>query len=137
MTYRKLGAALVLLAGMALVSGCSSSIPKHKVTGSVEIDGQPVAEGQLAFQPTDSKLPAEGATVKDGKYSANLAPGSYKVKLTATKKVPLAPGEATGTPGEKDKLVSIVPDHYNDQNPLTAEVKGAGEIDFKLTSKKK
>src|SRR5262245_49366660 len=133
---KSLGFLISACAIVFVFSGCSSGLRKHTVTGVVEIDGDPVPEGQLTFEPDDKKLPPEGAKITNGKYSVAIADGSYKVKIIATKKVPLAKGEAAGTPGETEKLVSIIPDHYNAQNPIKAEVKGASTVDFKLSKKK-
>ena len=135
--HRKALTTILAFVCAVIFLGCGPGIAKHKVTGNVDIDGQPLTEGQLTFQPIDTKVPPEGTAIKGGKYSVDIAAGSYKVRVIATKKVPLAPGESTGTPGEKEKLVSIIPEHYHDQNSLTAEVKGPGEINFNMTSKKK
>jgi hypothetical protein len=121
---------------LLLIVGCDRGGPvKHKVHGVVELDKQAIAEAELTFLPDDKNLPPEGARVHDGKYEQMIAAGTYKVKIHAPKKVPLEPGEAAGTPGEKEKIINLIPEHYAD-HPPTAEVKGPGEINFRLESKK-
>jgi hypothetical protein len=132
----KNGLILLLFAISSLsLLGCSTGPTKHKVTGVVELDGQPIPEGEVTFLSDTKDVPSEGARIKDGKYEAQLATGAYKATFQASKSVPLAPGEATGTPGEKEKLVSLIPAYY-DSNPQPADVKGPTQIDFKLSSKK-
>ena len=116
-----------------LFVGCSSGPTKYDVTGTVDVDGVTVNDGQVTFEPKDKGLRAD-APIKNGKYRVPVAAGSYQVKIFAQKKVPLEPGEPSGTPGEKEKIVNMMPQHYNDGQPLTAEIKGKATIDFKVKS---
>jgi hypothetical protein len=76
----------------------------------------------------------EGVPIENGKYTVTIVAGSFKVEVFLPKKVPLGPGEAPPY-GDGKEIINGVPEHYK-ENPPTAEVKGAGEINFKLTSKK-
>jgi hypothetical protein len=122
------GPCLLLL----VLSGCGGSATKHAVSGSVDIDGTPVSDGMVAFVPKEQSttVTRAEAIIQNGKYKLPIVSGSYTVQITAQKKVPLEPGESSGTPGEKDKIVSIMPEHYNGGVPLTAEIKGPGTFDF-------
>jgi hypothetical protein len=124
--------ALALLLITAL--GCKDGPVKYTLTGVVEIDGQAVEEGDMTFLPDDKEMSPEGARIQSGKYSVLIAPGAYTVKINAPKKVPLLPGE-TSAYGDKEKLINAVPEHYNEQGKLTANVKESTTIDFKLSSK--
>src|SRR5262245_29416768 len=116
------------------MTACNGGKSKNTVSGTVELDGAPLSEGQITFQPkADGPHPGGGA-ISGGRYSVELENGSYKVIITATKTVPLGPGEASAS-GEKTKLVSIVSPRYNEKTELTAEVSGSTSKDFKLTSK--
>ena len=118
---------------MAL-AGCDRGPVRHKVSGVVDLDGQPVVEGTLTFRPTDPNLPPEGAPIANGKYNVAIVAGTFKVEVFIQKKVPLGPGESSPY-GDNKKIINGVPDHYND-NPPIADVKGSGEINFNLKSKK-
>lgn len=119
----------------AMLAGCGGSGGKSKnqVSGSVELDGKPLLEGEMTFVPKGEGRP-EGARVSGGAYTAELEDGEYKVKIEATKKVPLGPGEPSVS-GEKDKLVSIIPPRYNENTELTITVSGVTKKDFKMTTK--
>lgn len=114
--------------------GCERGLVKHKVTGVVEMDGQPVPEGTLTFRPSDPNLPPEGAPIANGRYTVIIADGAFKVEVFIQKKVPLGPGESSPY-NDNMKIINGVPQHYID-NPPTADVKGPGEIHFKLKSKR-
>lgn len=73
--------ALVVTVG---VPGCRRSIETASVSGRIVLDGQPVANGTIAFLPTDGKGPTAGAVVADGAYEvARLAPGPKIVRIEA------------------------------------------------------
>lgn len=117
-----------------MMLGCSD-FGKQAITGSVELENQPLAEGSITFEPKEKGLRPEGTDIRNGNYTLKIMPGKYAVKIRATKKVPVAPGEPTAS-GEKEKLVSIIPDKYNDATTLTATVSSTEtRHDFKLSAK--
>lgn len=118
-----------------LLSGCGGDGPaKYSVTGSVQLDGAPLPEGDITFEPKTKTLHPGQSNIKDGKYSTQLENGSYAVKIQARKKVPLGPGEVSAS-GEKEKLVPIIPPQFNDKTTLAVDVSGATNKDFQVTSK--
>lgn len=73
--------AIVVMVGVA---GCRRSIETASVSGRVALDGQPVANGTIAFLPTDGKGPTAGGVVAGGAYEvARLAPGPKIVRIEA------------------------------------------------------
>jgi len=127
---------IVLLVGScaAALAGCSKNDGKQPVNGRVELDGQPV-DGEITFYPVEKGVAAEGATISGGSYTARLKTGKYVVKVNASKKVPLDPGEPSVS-GEKDKSVEAIPKKYNDETTLSADVTDSQKtFDFKLTKK--
>jgi len=124
---------LAVWCGVAFVLGCGGGSGKSEVHGTVQIDDQPVQEGELTFRPKEQGKVPEGARIKNGTYSVRIAPGSYTVEVHATKKVPLEPGEDTAS-GEKEKVVSIVPRKYEKQ-PVKVDIAGNEEHHIKLTSR--
>jgi hypothetical protein len=83
----KLGLLLLLV---GLWSGCGENNPlsRQPVSGTVLVDGQPLAKGSIAFVPTKPGSTMSGGPVKDGQYSLTedrgLPPGDYAVNINAT-----------------------------------------------------
>jgi hypothetical protein len=82
---------LTLTLGLvALATGCGgASGPKapdqYPVSGTVTVDGQPLAEGSIVLDPEDGKsIPASGA-VKDGAFSFKSPVGNKVVRINAQK----------------------------------------------------
>lgn len=117
----------VLLAGVLALTGCDDG--KLTVNGTVKFEGTPIEEGDMIFEPDDKKIAAEGAKIKDGKYSLLLTKGKYKVRITANRKVAGKKG-----PMGEDFMEQFVPKKYNEATTLIADVTGEKKpIDFELT----
>src|SRR5437660_1614514 len=71
----------VLLLTVIFLSGCGDK--RVPVKGTVTLDGKPVAEGSITFQPADGVGPGTGGKIKDGHYEltgpAAAVPGNKKV----------------------------------------------------------
>lgn len=111
--------------GALTSAGCDSSA--SAVSGTVLMDGKPLAEGEIIFEPADGAGPTAAGPVRDGKYSVPATPGAKKVKVTAsrpTKKPDPVMGAAARDP-------AIGPE-YNERTTLTATLKpGTNEgVDF-------
>jgi hypothetical protein len=135
---------LVLIAiGVLGVVGCGSGSDKVvPVSGTITLDGQPLAGANITFQPTGagSAGPGSGAvTDAAGKYvlkTAEKAPrpgavvGKHTVRIAGAQDQ-RAPDDDTQRPPAKDP----VPAHYRDGS-LTFEVPAAGsdKADFALQS---
>ena len=126
---------LIVACGIFVLVGCNQGPTKHKIFGAVKLDDEVVSEAELTFLPDDRDIAPEGAQLRDGKYEQNVPAANYRVKIFAPKKVPLDPGEPSGTPGDKEKIVNRIPVYY-DENPPTIEITGPGEVNFQLSSKK-
>ncbi len=140
---RHLASSLVLL----VLAGCGDPtapvdrLPRKALTGSVTLDGQPLTQGKIQFEPVSG---AEGTTalavgeIKDGKYSietsAGAVPGNYKVIISSR---PPAKINLSEEPGPAPKLdPEKVPAQYNSKTTLTKEVKNesVNTLDFDLKS---
>jgi hypothetical protein len=122
----------VLLLGLSLaVTGCGGSM--RDVSGTVTFDGAPVPEGHIAFVPEKGGA-GGGGTITDGQYTARVPAGKSKVQITASKKMKLPPGQV-GMYGDKEEVRQYVPEKYNTQTELTADVSSPGPVNFDLKSK--
>ena len=126
----------------AVQCGCGSGGPElAEVTGTVTLDGNPVPNATVIFNPT-----TEGGTNSMGKTDAQ---GNYRLEFTqdkkgaligehtvqiTTKKISASDMPDTGEVVET-KFVAIPP-QYRKAGALKAEVKKQrNQIDFALTSK--
>jgi hypothetical protein len=116
---------------LLFVVGCGARYAEVK--GTVNYDGKPLKEGDIAFMPEKGR-PSYGK-IADGQIvevtttqkGDGLPPGSYKVQITS-----LTDAE------DIYKGKSILPDHYGnpEKSGLTAEIKaGANTLAYDLKSK--
>jgi hypothetical protein len=119
--------------------GCSGD-NRSEVSGTVRVNGQPLAEGAINFIPIEgNKGAGTGATVTDGKYhiprSAGVVAGKNRVELRAFKNSGRKVQDATAKPGTlTDERVMLFPPEYNDRSTLVRDVKsGSDTIDFDIT----
>jgi hypothetical protein len=139
--HRRFAAAIALV----FAAGCASGPGEAQVSGRVTLDGQPLAEARVEFQPIGSK---ENPNPGVGSYGVTDADGRYSLMLFSS---PPRPGavvanhrvaiRAKANQGDRsdDRRASAgdaVPAKYNDKTELTFEVKpGPNQADFGLTSK--
>ncbi len=132
----RFGLVLLVVAALAVVPGCgpNADLPDlGEVTGTVTLDGAPLADASVSFEP-------QGGGTK-GSTGTTDETGKYELVFTADAK-----GAAIGTHSvsielmpsaeNMDEVVDI-PSKYNMETELTAEVKaGKNEnVNFELTSK--
>lgn len=127
---------LLVLAGFA---GCDSgSEGRQPVTGTIKFKGAPLTHGRIEFSPQEKSAGTmEGAEVRDGKYSlpvkSGLMPGKYQVRISAVDESQKAQ-PAEEAPGAGPAPKELIPEQYNVNSKLTAEVtkKGPNNFDFNL-----
>jgi hypothetical protein len=119
--------------------GCSGD-NRSEVSGTVKVNGRPIAEGAITFIPVEgNKGAGAGATITDGKYhiprSAGVSPGKNRVELRAFKNTGRKVQDPTGKPGTlADERVLLFPPEYNERSTLVRDVKsGSDTIDFDIT----
>ncbi len=120
------------LLSAALLVGCGKSdLPLAQVEGTILLDGQPLANATVEFQPADGKAkgrPSIGETGPDGKYKLRFskekwgaAVGRHKVMIS------------TFSPEGDGKFRERVPAVYNSSTTLVREVeKNKNWLDFDL-----
>lgn len=117
-----------------LTLGCGPS--QATLSGTVHLDGQPLADGQLRLEGVEANSEADATTIVNGAYKISIAPGKYKVQLNASRQV----GERLAYEGAQDSpkiplMESIIPEKYNVRTELSVELTaGAHQKDFQLTS---
>ena len=120
---------------LVCLAGCGK--PEHPdvggVSGVVTLDGQPLPEATVMFQPTSGRA-SQATTDSAGKYALiylDRVPGA----LLGTHKVIIRteiPGEDGQPPIAKEKL----PKKYHAESDLKAEVKsGSNKFNFDLKGK--
>lgn len=131
----KLYTALVVAAVSILNTGCDKGL--STVNGTVTVDGNPVQQGAIIFEPADGQGPTAGTTIEAGKYEAKTTPGDKKVRITGFEIV----GQQPAYKGMKDSPMrdvvnDVVPEQYNRDSNLTLTVEKSGTTgDFALDSK--
>lgn len=134
-----LGGAAVLL---TTVAGCGQKGPAlGQVRGRVTLDGEPLAEAEIVFQPQKGR-PGTARTNDKGEYEltytvdrAGALLGLHEIRITT-----FEPGYDGETPQGERKTIperpERVPAKYNRKSELKADVKpGSNVFDFQLSSK--
>lgn len=133
---------LIGVLGMAFhMSGCANTeVPGMAVvTGTVVLDGQPVEDGTILFEPKDGEGQAVSAVIKkDGRFEARVPQGEKCVrinwpKVTGQKKVSDTPDSLV-----IDTVEEMVPEKYNSKSALMISVgMGKSKLDFRLETPRK
>ena len=73
-----------VLTGLTAI-GCSASVPKGKITGTVTYEGKPLESGVITFMPAKTGL-SVSAEITNGQYTASEVPqGELYVTVVSTK----------------------------------------------------
>jgi len=137
MAIQRIAIAPVAGAALWLLCGCGGdSLGRHAISGSVSVDGTPLAKGNISFQPTDNQPTSSGAVVTGGKFSipreSGLVVGKSRVVVNAA--VPGTEGKAIpadAQPGDPPApAIEMIPPDWNVSSQHTIEVKREGPFDF-------
>ena len=118
---------LIVFLAVSCLVGCQRGPVLHLVSGTVTVDGQPLAEGFLYFV-TVATGDIEPVTIKDGKFQGVAKPGDRRVEISALKTI-----KVDGGMGSEIKE-NILPKCYHSESILTAQVtaKGPNQFSFDL-----
>jgi hypothetical protein len=129
-----------------VLAGCgegSDGLPREAVSGTVTLDGQPLAEGSIQMIPIAKDGRPGGAIIKEGKFSIpkadGLLPGQYNVIISSIDPAS-APPPPSGPPGPVDPATlpkNLIPEEYNKRSKLTLEVKPGTPNTFPFDLKSK
>ena len=146
-SFSRVSLRFVVLCALVSAIGCSKSdgLPRKAISGTVKLDGQPLANGNIQFIPTAADASGMAITasgmIANGSYAIaqeqGPLPGTYKVFITADSGQ-LADEEAD--PGAAPKAQTnkdLVPAKYNSNTELEIIVTADGSttFDFDLSSK--
>jgi hypothetical protein len=144
---RRTAQALGLAAALLVTAGCGG--PKYvKVSGSVTLDGKPLPNTIVSFQPVARDNPnpgrgSSGVTDQGGRYTLSVEPGkegavagNHVVKFATYRKVENF-DPALGTPdGVRPKGKDLIPQRYHEPGlEYTVPPEGTDKADFELKSK--
>jgi hypothetical protein len=124
------------LAAALAVSGCSDPFAgRQALSGKVLLNGSPVKDGIIFFDPLENQDTKGSAQVLNGTYTipreAGLKAGRYLVRLTAGDGKTPAKGEA-GKPGGSTNIVSVdlIPPEWGAESKKEISVKADGPNTF-------
>jgi len=130
--------------------GCGGGRPeakKYPVSGTVTLDGKPLADGVLYFKTPDVGA-VDTIPIKDGQLKGQAQAGKRRVEICAYResKTPTMYAKMAPSPGADGKAApgmdmvqreNYLPARYNTMSTLTEEVKAGGpnQFTFDLQSK--
>jgi hypothetical protein len=135
---------LLVAASTATAVGCGAGTKVAPVSGVVTLDGKPLANAHVAFQPR-----ATGGTMNagTGSYAVTDADGAYKLLMADTGKPGAVVGRhrveinIRGETDDRDPRLrpppKVLPAKYNRETELEFDVQpgGTGTATFNLSSK--
>lgn len=127
----------VILIGL-LCLGCGSSDPRLPISGSVQLDGQPLAAGTIEFSPVGPGGQA-GGSITEGRFailaSRGLPPGNYLVRIMASGSGPATVPQGPPGPESMKKpapAADEIPAKYNTASELTVTVAAGTDNSFEF-----
>jgi hypothetical protein len=130
---------LIAVLWCATTIGCDQGPQRLTVSGSVRLDGNPLATGSLLMTPV-MKGPVAGCDIKDGQFEMpqdrGPGPGEYRVEITAYRPTGKKVYDSDFNVST-ETLVPIIPARYNTESELTATVTLDTENHFKFDLKSK
>jgi hypothetical protein len=123
----------LLLAGLVLTGCGDAKMNVAPVSGTVTLDGVPLASASVTFQPKDGGRPSFGVTNEQGRYvlEYSLDELGAKVGACTVRITTESSGDDSGAKPSKER----VPKRYF-REPIEVQVEPkSNTIDFALTSK--
>lgn len=136
MTTSRTSVLCLLLFALVGLTGCNGDAPKGTVNGTVTLDGQPLNDGTVNFDPVDGKSQTASANIKDGKFTASVPLHTMKVSFSAPKILGKKKMYDTPDSPTVDEVGELIPEKYNVKSELKITVKsGIQEEKYDLTTK--
>jgi hypothetical protein len=132
-----------ILAPLWVGCGSDDGLNRKAISGKVTVNGVPVPNGSVGFEPLAPGGVNSGAIITDGVYSVaakdGLPPGKYRVTITGNEgnQFQSSPGKM---PGDEDMPATkqLVPPNWNADGKHDIEIKDQGpfEFNFEISTKK-
>jgi hypothetical protein len=120
--------ALAAVVAVFLSGGCGSPVDgKCRVSGNVTFGGSMITDGAIYFVARHSEAVLGFSKIVGGRYSAQVAPGRTRVRISADRLVPGRKNEA-GNP----LIEQYVPPRFNDATELEATIERNQQLDWDL-----
>jgi hypothetical protein len=114
------------------LAGCGQQTT-GEVSGTVQVDGTPLAKGAILFVPADGKAPTAGGDITDGRCSVRVPVGVMKVSISAPKVVGKKQLYPTPDSPMGEVVEEALPERYNEKTELQLVVRpGQNPKDFEL-----
>lgn len=136
---------LSLVTVLFIGCGKSGGPERFEVSGKVTFNGEPIADGDITFQPTEgSNAPTASGTIKNGLYKLEgefgVAAGTYEVRINSYRaSAPgdrMLPGGDLDMPPETPGVPSrdqILPEKFNTKSTIEKiTLSGKTEKNFDL-----
>jgi hypothetical protein len=130
---------LLSVGGMLFLSGCGSKYDTAPVSGTVKMNGKPLANAALTFQPIGGGMASTGITDASGRYTLTFLYSEDEGAIVTTHRVIIrthrrANTEDTSSDRADPSARDPIPRRYNDATDLTMEVPadGTDSADFDL-----
>ncbi len=132
-----------LIVALLSLSGCGGDGPERaEVRGRVLLDGEPIQEGIINFEPTEgTQGPGTGGSIKEGSYHLprHQGPviGKNRVVLRAFRQSKQKIQDPTAPPGTLVYArVQVFPPEYSDKSTIVKVIQhGSNELDFDVQTK--
>ncbi|QEG42761.1 hypothetical protein UC8_48030 [Roseimaritima ulvae] len=141
-TFLSLGLSALVAVMVLGTSGCGGGDrpPIGEVEGTVTLDGQPVADAQIFFEPTGGGRSSSAITDADGTYELSYmgdvkgaVVGEHLVRISTAKGATRDDNGRVTDPGQPEQF----PSSYNSESTQKVTVEGGdNEINFDATSDK-
>jgi hypothetical protein len=121
---------------VGFTAGCGGK-PPIRIDGNVTLDGEPLAEGSISFEPVDGQGTVTGGPITAGRYTVEgdpaFTPGEKRVRIVGVRKT----GRRLPNPEAKgefiDEVEMHIPREYNTDSQLTVRIaEGPNQHDFQL-----
>jgi hypothetical protein len=121
---------------MLTLFGCGGPNNRAAISGTVRLNGQPLANGSISFVPAEGNVgPSSGGIITDGKYAVSQARGVAVGKNRVGIRSMVKTGRKIniGRGSLEDEWQQVVPAKYNEQSELVHDVPpGSMRLDFDL-----
>ena len=94
------------------------------ISGTVAVEGQPLDEGFISFDPANGQGSAYGGEIRDGRFALECETGRKIVAIRASR-----PSSRPGPDGGPD-YEQYLPAKYNTASELTADIIANGPHQF-------